>query len=166
MKKIFRAAAMAALMVATAGVWAQETTLVVNSWGGAYEKLHKQLVFEPFEKANNVKIKVVTVYSADTLAQLRGFMAATTRSDAARDARLLSLLAIAPRQEGKSEPSSFVAHGYSNIFKQFRQTWLSSLASVRLTLHGNMPRLGSVITARYLTQKLIKYWKQRQLALM
>ena len=56
MKKIFRAAAMAALMVATAGVWAQETTLVVNSWGGAYENLHKQLVFEPFEKANNVKI--------------------------------------------------------------------------------------------------------------
>jgi putative spermidine/putrescine transport system substrate-binding protein len=54
---------------------AQET-LVVNSWGGAYEKLHKQLVFEPFEKANNVKIKVVTVYSADTLAQLRAQKAA------------------------------------------------------------------------------------------
>src|SRR3954467_11546564 len=71
MKKIFRAVAMAALMAATSGAFAQETTLVVNSWGGAYEKLHKQLVFEPFEKANNVKIKVVTVYSADTLAQLR-----------------------------------------------------------------------------------------------
>ena len=71
MKKILRAAAMAALFAATAGAYAQETTLVVNSWGGAYEKLHKQLVFEPFEKANNVKIKVVTLYSADTLAQLR-----------------------------------------------------------------------------------------------
>ena len=58
------------LIPSMSGARAQET-LVVNSWGGAYEKLHKQLVFEPFEKANNVKIKVVTVYSADTLAQLR-----------------------------------------------------------------------------------------------
>src|SRR5579885_689748 len=32
-----------------------------------------------------------------TLAQLRGFMAATTRSDATRDARLLSLIAIGSR---------------------------------------------------------------------
>lgn len=71
MKKIVGAAAIAVLMAMTSGVRAQETTLVVNSWGGAYEKLHKQLVFEPFEKANNVKIKVVTLYSADTLAQLR-----------------------------------------------------------------------------------------------
>ncbi len=68
MKAIFGAAA---FMLAASGAWAQQTTLVVNSWGGAYEKLHKQLVFEPFEKANNVKIKVVTLYSADTLAQLR-----------------------------------------------------------------------------------------------
>ncbi|NNM74019.1 ABC transporter substrate-binding protein [Enterovirga sp. DB1703] len=55
---------------------AQRATLTVNSWGGAYEKLHKQLIFEPFEKANNVKINVVTVYSADTLAQLRAQKAA------------------------------------------------------------------------------------------
>jgi putative spermidine/putrescine transport system substrate-binding protein len=71
MKKIIGAATIAALLAATSGVFAQETTLVVNSWGGAYEKLHKKLVFEPFEKANNVKIKVVTLYSADSLAQLR-----------------------------------------------------------------------------------------------
>jgi len=71
MKKIVRAAAMTALLAATSSAFAQGTTLVVNSWGGAYEKLHKQLVFEPFEKVNNVKIKVVTLYSADTLAQLR-----------------------------------------------------------------------------------------------
>jgi hypothetical protein len=32
-----------------------------------------------------------------TLAQLRGFMASTIRTDAARDARLLSLLAIGTR---------------------------------------------------------------------
>ena len=36
-----------------------------------------------------------------TLAQLRGFMAATIRSDAARDARLLSLLAIGTRGDAR-----------------------------------------------------------------
>ena len=36
-----------------------------------------------------------------TLAQLRGFIAATTRSDAARDARLLSLLAIGTRGDAR-----------------------------------------------------------------
>lgn len=75
MKKFVRAAAMTTLLAATTGVFAQQT-LVVNSWGGPYEKLHKELVFEPFEKANNVKIKVVTLYSADTLAQLRAQKAA------------------------------------------------------------------------------------------
>jgi putative spermidine/putrescine transport system substrate-binding protein len=58
------------LAAGASSVAAQET-LVVNSWGGPYEKLHKQIIFEPFEKANNVKINVVTVYSADALAQLR-----------------------------------------------------------------------------------------------
>lgn len=52
-------------------LWAEQTTLVVNSWGGPYEKLHRELVFEPFEKAHDVKIQVVTLYSADALAQLR-----------------------------------------------------------------------------------------------
>ncbi|WP_374474951.1 hypothetical protein [Zoogloea sp.] len=36
-----------------------------------------------------------------TLAQLRGFMAATIRTDAARDARLLSLLAIGTRGDAR-----------------------------------------------------------------
>ena len=71
MKVFVGATVIAAILVTASGAGAQERTLVVNSWGGAYEKLHKQLVFEPFEKANNVKIKVVTLYSADTLAQLR-----------------------------------------------------------------------------------------------
>jgi putative spermidine/putrescine transport system substrate-binding protein len=53
-----------------------QQTLVVNSWGGPYEKLHKELIFEPFEKAHNVKIQVVTLYSADALAQLRAQKAA------------------------------------------------------------------------------------------
>ena len=36
-----------------------------------------------------------------TVAQVRGFMAATTRSDAARDARWLSLLAIGTRGDSR-----------------------------------------------------------------
>lgn len=53
-----------------------QTELVINSFGGAYEKKHRELVIEPFEKANNVKITVVTVYSADMVAQLRAQKAA------------------------------------------------------------------------------------------
>ncbi len=49
---------------------AQET-LTINSFGGAYEKIHRELVITPFEKMHNVKVEVVTAYSADTLAQLR-----------------------------------------------------------------------------------------------
>ena len=36
-----------------------------------------------------------------TLAQLRGFMDATNRQDAANDARLLSLIAIGSRGDGR-----------------------------------------------------------------
>ena len=55
---------------------AQQRTLVINSYGGAYEQTHRKAVIEAFEKANNVKINVVTVYSADALAQLRAQKAA------------------------------------------------------------------------------------------
>ena len=53
------------LLASGVSVAGTQETVVVNSWGGPYEKLHKQIIFEPFEKAHNVKIKVVTVYSAD-----------------------------------------------------------------------------------------------------
>ena len=53
-----------------------QAELVINSFGGAYEKRHRELVIEPFEKANNVKVTVVTVYSADMVAQLRAQKAA------------------------------------------------------------------------------------------
>ena len=49
---------------------AQET-LVINSFGGAYEEAHRALVIEPFEEMHDVEIEVVTAYSADALAQLR-----------------------------------------------------------------------------------------------
>ena len=53
-----------------------QTELVINSFGGAYERKHRELVIEPFEKANNVKVTVTTVYSADMVAQLRAQKAA------------------------------------------------------------------------------------------
>ncbi|MBL8702826.1 MAG: ABC transporter substrate-binding protein [Alphaproteobacteria bacterium] len=64
-----------ATVLASATALAQ-TELVINSFGGAYEKKHRELVIEPFEKANNVKITVVTAYSADMVAQLRAQKAA------------------------------------------------------------------------------------------
>src|SRR5918995_4352817 len=62
------AALAAALMSAPAGA---QQTLVINSFGGAYEEAHRRLVITPFEQMHNVKIEVVTLYSADALAQLR-----------------------------------------------------------------------------------------------
>lgn len=50
--------------------FAQEV-LRINSFGGVYEETHQRLVIKPFEEANNVRVEVVTLYSADTLAQLR-----------------------------------------------------------------------------------------------
>ena len=58
-------------LIALGGAAAAQGTLVINSFGGAYEKIHHELVIEPFEKANNVEVKVITAYSSDTLAQLR-----------------------------------------------------------------------------------------------
>lgn len=52
------------------GASAQET-LTINSFGGSYEQTHRDLVITPFEEMYNVKVEVVTAYSADTLAQLR-----------------------------------------------------------------------------------------------
>ena len=48
-----------------------ETTLVINSFGGAYEKAHLDLVIKPFEQKYNCKVKIITAYSADALARLR-----------------------------------------------------------------------------------------------
>ena len=58
-------------LIALGGTVAAQDTLVINSFGGAYEKLHRELVITPFEQANNVRVKVITAYSSDTLAQLR-----------------------------------------------------------------------------------------------
>ena len=59
-----------ALLTFAGSATAQET-LVINSFGGDYEKMHRELVITPFEEMYDVKVEVVTAYSADTLAQLR-----------------------------------------------------------------------------------------------
>ncbi|MCW2305955.1 ABC transporter substrate-binding protein [Rhodobium gokarnense] len=65
----------AALAVAAATLMGSaalaEETLVINSFGGSYEKTHRDLVITPFEEEYGVKVKVITAYSSDTLAQLR-----------------------------------------------------------------------------------------------
>lgn len=68
-------AAATALAVLAVPAFAQ-TTLVINSFGGAYEQTHRKAVIDQFEKANNVKVQVVTAYSADAMAQLRAQKAA------------------------------------------------------------------------------------------
>ncbi|MBS7702182.1 ABC transporter substrate-binding protein [Chelatococcus asaccharovorans] len=50
--------------------------LVINSYGGAYEQIHRKLVIEPFSKKYDVDVQVITAYSADALAQLRAQKAA------------------------------------------------------------------------------------------
>lgn len=68
--KLFTAMGAVAAMALAQGATAQET-LVINSFGGDYEKIHRELVITPFEKEHGVTVEVVTAYSADTLAQLR-----------------------------------------------------------------------------------------------
>lgn len=50
---------------------AAKDKLVINSYGGAYEQIHRKLVIEPFAKKYDVDVQVITAYSADALAQLR-----------------------------------------------------------------------------------------------
>lgn len=69
-KSIGSAAIVLASFAFSNGAFAQET-LVINSFGGSYEETHRKLVITPFEEKYNVKVEVVTAYSADALAQLR-----------------------------------------------------------------------------------------------
>jgi putative spermidine/putrescine transport system substrate-binding protein len=59
------------LMLVMSQTVCAKTTLVINSFGGDYETAHRKLVIEPFEKAHDVKVEIVTAYSADALARLR-----------------------------------------------------------------------------------------------
>lgn len=55
---------------------AQDKTLTINSFGGAYETAHRSCVITPFEQKTGAKVQVVTAYSADAFAQLRAQKAA------------------------------------------------------------------------------------------
>ena len=65
----FAASGIAALM-ATSALAAGET-ITINSFGGAYEKAHRQCIIDPFEKETGATVQIVTAYSADAFAQLR-----------------------------------------------------------------------------------------------
>lgn len=66
----------AVVLASLQSAWAEEKTLVINSYGGPYEAVQRKVIFEPFEKKYGVKVQVATVYSADMLAQLRAQKAA------------------------------------------------------------------------------------------
>lgn len=71
MRRKYAALCFASALALGATTAAAQQELVINSFGGAYEKLHRDLVITPFEKQYNARVKVVTAYSADILAQLR-----------------------------------------------------------------------------------------------
>src|SRR4051794_3242986 len=69
--------AVLALSALTCGTALSQTqTLVINSFGGAYEQAHRKCVIDPFEKATGASVKIVTAYSADAFAQVRAQKAA------------------------------------------------------------------------------------------
>ena len=73
--ELTKLAAAALAMLAGAAV-AQQNTLTINSFGGAYETAHRKCVIAPFEKETGATTKIVTAYSADAFAQLRAQKAA------------------------------------------------------------------------------------------
>jgi len=72
------AIAAAVLSVVATGALAQDKTLTINSFGGAYETAHRKCVITPFEKETGASTRIVTAYSADAFAQLRAQKAAPT----------------------------------------------------------------------------------------
>ena len=71
-RHFLRATALTASALAAPSILrAQDNRLVINSFGGAYEEIHRRLVITPFEEMTGTKVEVVTAYSADTLSQLR-----------------------------------------------------------------------------------------------
>jgi putative spermidine/putrescine transport system substrate-binding protein len=60
-----------ALAVTAGAALAQDKTITINSFGGAYEEAHRKCVITPFEQETGAKVQIVTAYSADAFAQLR-----------------------------------------------------------------------------------------------
>jgi len=68
--------AAATLTLLAGAASAQDKTLTINSFGGAYETAHRKCIITPFEKETGATAKVVTAYSADAFAQVRAQKAA------------------------------------------------------------------------------------------
>lgn len=71
MKARLASAALAVSALVSGAALAQDKTLVINSFGGAYEEAHRQCVITPFEQETGAKVQITTAYSADAFAQLR-----------------------------------------------------------------------------------------------
>lgn len=76
MRKIEKFALTGACAFLATSALAQEKSITINSFGGAYETAHRKCVIEPFEKVTSAKVNIVTAYSADAFAQLRAQKAA------------------------------------------------------------------------------------------
>lgn len=70
------ALAAATLALCAPAAQAQDKSITINSFGGAYETAHKKCVITPFEKETGATVKIVTAYSADAFAQVRAQKAA------------------------------------------------------------------------------------------
>jgi len=71
MKARLASAVLAVSALACGAALAQDKTLVINSFGGAYEEAHRQCIITPFEQETGAKVSITTAYSADAFAQLR-----------------------------------------------------------------------------------------------
>lgn len=71
MKLTFGTAVLGVSALLGTTAFAQDNTLTINSFGGAYEEAHRACIISPFEAATGAKVNVVTAYSADAFAQLR-----------------------------------------------------------------------------------------------
>jgi putative spermidine/putrescine transport system substrate-binding protein len=71
MKRALKLITLAAACVAIAGPAAAQDELVVSSFGGEWTDTHRQLVIDGFEKETGAKVRIVTGYSADIMAQLQ-----------------------------------------------------------------------------------------------
>lgn len=76
MKARLASALLAVSALVSGAALAQDKTLVINSFGGAYEEAHRKCVITPFEEQTGASVKITTAYSADAFAQLRAQKAA------------------------------------------------------------------------------------------
>lgn len=71
MKRILSTTALTVATLAASSGLAQDRTLVINSFGGAYEEAHRTCIIDPFEEKTGATVRITTAYSADAFAQLR-----------------------------------------------------------------------------------------------